>query len=193
MNNFLMRMASMTTRKAIFFGLIATGVWYSLMFNDGSQLQTRLQKIDQDLQAERAKERESDAALKEIAAVQASLGNLSDQFRTVSAQLPTDIQMAEIIRTVDKVSQATGLTVKGKEPRTSIKQDMIEILPLRVSAEGTFAEITSFFYYLSTIERIVRIKSFKMNAPVEFRRNQRLNLEADIVSYKFVPPEGPKR
>jgi type IV pilus assembly protein PilO len=193
MNNFFLRMAALTPRKALFVGLILTGVWYFALYNDGSATQARLTIIEQDIQSEKAKEQESDLALKEIAAVQASLGSLSDQFKMVSAQLPTDIQMAEIIRTVDKVSVATGLTVKSKEPRTSVKQDLIEILPLRVSANGTFAEITSFFYYLSTIERIVRVKSFKMTSPNEFRKGQRLSLDADVVSYKFVPPEAPKR
>lgn len=192
MNNLLLRLAAISSQKAIIFGVVASAIWYFLIFDDGAEKQKKLTQVEKDLQAEMAKEKESDEALREIAAIRASVGALTDQFKLVSAQLPTDLQMAEIIRTVDKVSQATGLAVKGKEPKPPVRQGVVEILPLRVTAEGTFAEITMFFYYLSTIERIVRVKSFTMTVP-ENRRPGKLTLDTDIVSYKFLPDEAGKK
>lgn len=186
-NNVILRLSLMHPRQALIFGVMATAFWYFFLFNDGSLIEANIQSTVQELESERLKEKESDAALKEIATVQAAIASLSEQFRIVSAQLPRDIQMAEIIRTVDKVSQATGLSVKVKEPKPTIRQDVIEVLPLQVTAEGSFSEVTMFFYYLSTIERIVRIKSFAMSTPSESKPGTKLDLRADVVSYKFVP------
>jgi Tfp pilus assembly protein PilO len=193
MNNVLLRLAALSSQKAMIYGVMLTVAWYSLVFDNGSALEGKLATLERDVQTEQAKEKESEIALKEIATVQASVGALSDQFKMVSAQLPTDIQMAEIIRTVDKVAQTTGLTVKTKEPKPSVKQDVIEILPLRVTAEGSYSEITMFFYYLSTIERIVRVKSFVMSASSDPRKSSRLTLDADVVSYKFIAGEVTKQ
>lgn len=189
MNNFILKLAALTTKKALVFGAVATGVWYFMLYDNGAEIEGRIANTAAELVKERAKEVESDAALKEIAAVQASIGALSDQFKLVSAQLPSDIQMAEIIRTVDKTSQAAGLSVKAKEPRPSTKQEVLEVLPLKVGAEGSFNEITMFMYYLSTIERIVRVQSFVINAPADFRKSTRLTFDADIASFKFLPAD----
>ena len=192
MNGLLIKLASFSAQKALLIGGMITAFWYFTVFNDGAELHSKIDVLDKTIKEEKSKEQESDAALKEIAAVQASVGALSDQFKLVSAQLPTDIQMAEIIRTVDKVSQATGLNVKTKEPKPSERKDVIEIMPLHVTAEGGFNEVTMFFYYLSTIERIVRVKSFIITAPNEFKKTTKLNLDADVVSYKFIGVEPPK-
>lgn len=194
MNSFLIRVAALSLQKALFVGLGLTAFWYFSMFDDGQSLQNRIDKTAADIKIEKNKEKDADAALKEITMVKASLGSLADQFKIVSAQLPTDIQMSEIIRTVDKVSKATGLNVKTKEPKNSIKQDLVEVLPLSVSAEGSYSEVTSFFYYLSSLERIVRVKGFKMTAPTDIRKSKKLQLAAEVVSYKFVPtPEEQKK
>ncbi len=194
MNNLFRKLGTMSSQKALFFGLCLTGLWYFSLFDDGSAVSAKIADIQVKMKVEKAKEAESDAALSEIAAVQASVGALSDQFKLVSAQLPSDIEMAEIIRTVDKVSQATGLVVKEKEPKPSIQHDVIEVMPLRVQAEGTFGELTMFFYYLSTIERIVRVKSFTITGPTEMKKgaSNKLRLDANIASYKFLPLEASK-
>ena len=192
MNPLLLKLAALSIRGALIGGAVVSVAWYFLIFNDGADLQGKISSLDKDIQVEKAKEKESESALKEIASTQAAVGALADQFRIVSAQLPTDIQMAEIIRTVDKVSQVSGLSVKTKEPKPSIRQNVVEILPLHVTAEGTFSEITTFFYYLSTIERIVRVRSFIMTAPQDFQRSTKVHLESDVVSYKFIGSEANK-
>jgi Tfp pilus assembly protein PilO len=187
MNNLFMRLASFSSKQVLIFAVLAGVAYYFLLFDDGSLLSTKLAGVDTQLAAEKAKEAESDVALKEVASVQASVGALSEQFKTVSAELPADLQMAEIIRTVDKVAEATGLSVKSKEPKPTMDKDVIQVVPLHVLAEGNFNEITMFFYYLSTIERIVRVKSFVMTTPQDFKKSSRVSLEADVVSYKFLP------
>ena len=192
MNPLLLKVATLSVRGALISGGVLTGIWYFFIFNDGGDLQSKISNLDKDIQVEKTKEKESETALKEIAATQAAVGALADQFRIVSAQLPTDNQMAEIIRTVDKVAQVSGLSVKTKEPKPSIRHSVVEILPLHVTAEGTFSEITTFFYYLSTIERIVRVRSFVMSAPLDLQKSTKVHLESDVVSYKFIGSEANK-
>lgn len=194
MNSFMLRIAALSNQQAVIGATFIALFWYLALFNDGSDLDRRLSDINTRLQAERALVVESEQALKEIKDLQTALTSLTDQFKLVSAQLPTDLQMAEVIRTVDKVAQATGITLKSKEPRPSQRQDTIETLPLKIVGQGGFNEIGMFFYYLSTIERIVRIRGYAIAAPEGKFSGGTLSLEAELVSYKFVPPttEGGK-
>lgn len=187
MDNVLIRLAALSIQKSLMIGLLLTGFWYFALFDDGSILQGRIGRAQAELTTEQAKEKESDRALKEISTLQEAIANLADQFKSVSERIPTNIQMSEIIRTVDKVSDATGLSLKSKEPKKSSKQDLIEVLPLTVTAEGSFAEITSFFYYISTLERVVRVRGFKMVGPTDLKKNRTIQMSGEIVSYKFIP------
>src|SRR5690606_4303805 len=103
----------------------------------------------------------------------------------VAAQIPNDMQMSEIIRTVDSMARTSGIVIKTKEPRTPIREDLLETLPIRVEAEGSFSEFAMFIYNLSTIERIYRVRSFIIRGPQDDRRIQPLRVEAELASYRF--------
>lgn len=186
MNPQLARIAGLRFNQALIFAGILTAFFYYAMYDDGSQIDARNGALQQQVEAERQKERESDTAISRIQQLKESYALLTDQFKIASSQIPAEIQMSDIIRTVDLMAKTSNVTIKTKEPKTTLKEDIIEVFPIRVVAEGGYSDLTKFFYNLSTIERIFKIRSFSILAPADPKKTQRLTLEVELASYRFI-------
>ncbi len=189
MNPALIRIATLSINQAFIGSIVVAAFYYFTMFDDGSALDAQALVAKQQIDAERTKEKESDQALSRIKALRESYNALSEQFKVVSTQIPTDLQMSEIIRTVDTMAQTSGIVIKTKEPRSPQREDVLETLPIRVTAEGTFSEIAMFIYNLSTIERIYRVRSFNITGPSDPKGPNKLKIDAELASYRFTGSE----
>lgn len=196
-NNVLIRLAVMTMQKVAIIGVVMAVVYYLTMYNDGSAIETQIQGVQTEIQQAEAKAQQADAALKEVERVRAAVGALGEQFRVVSQALPSEVQMADIIRTIDTIAKTAGVSVKSKEPQPVVNHDYFEEIPLKISMEGTFSEITMFLYYVSSLERVMRVKSFLISLPQNNNSNRsaitpvgHLNFEGQIESFRFIPEKA---
>lgn len=186
MNPRLMKIATLKFNQAVVFGGILTFLYYSALYDNGATVDTQIAGIQTQIDAEKQKERESALALDRIKQLRESYALLTDQFKIASSQIPVEIQMSDIIRTVDLMAKTSNVLIKTKEPKQTLREDIIEIFPLRVIAEGGYSDLTKFFYNLSTIERIFRIRNFTILAPTDGSKSRKLSLEVELASYRFV-------
>ena len=189
------KIANMTHQKIIIIGLVLGFLYYQTLFDDGTQLNTQIAAVKQQVAQEQAKKKESEEALKEVEQVRAQLVSLSDQYKLISAQLPTEIQMSEVLRTIDSMAATAGIAVKTKEPQKSETKDIIEEMPIRVTAEGKFSELTLFLYNMMNTERISRVASMSvMRSPSDRGRkiSKNLILEVRFANYRFVGKQNTK-
>jgi type IV pilus assembly protein PilO len=203
--NILIRLASFSFQKTLIFSAILGGIYYMMFFDDGSSIQVKITEAEKKVQEAEQLSKKSDEALKEVEAVRATVGALSEQFKTVSQALPSEVQMTDIIRTVDFVSRKSGVSIKTKEPKPVVNRDYYEEIPLKISLEGTYAEITTFLFLLASTERIMKVNNFTVSLPKEKAKGMgpgRLAFEGQVISYRFIgvqpppaktPPAGKKR
>ena len=92
MDAIFMRLAGLSLQKTLLFGAVLGGLYYYMGFDDGAKIDEQIQKVQAEIQVQEAKEKESDAATKEVEKVRAAVGALSDQFKIVSQALPAEIQ-----------------------------------------------------------------------------------------------------
>lgn len=186
MNPRLMKIATLKFNQAVVFGGILTFLYYTALYDNGAAIDTQIAGIQTQIDTEKQKERESALALDRIKQLRESYALLTDQFKIASSQIPVEIQMSDIIRTVDLMAKTSNVIIKTKEPKQTLREDIIEIFPLRVVAEGGYSDLTKFFYNLSTIERIFRIRNFNILAPADTSKSRKLSLEVELASYRFV-------
>ncbi len=190
-NNILIQLASWTMQKALIASVIAGALYYFMLYDDGSSIQTQLNQVQSEIQTQEAKSAEADAALKKVEQLRVAGDALSDQFKLVSAAIPTDVQMSDIIRAVDTVARASAVSIKSKEPNAVINRDFYEEIPLSISLQGKFSQINMFLYYLTSMQRIMKVKEFTIsrvnsgnnNTPLD---NTMLDFSGQIISYRFI-------
>lgn len=194
-NTILIRLAGLTLKWALIFGVGLGGLYYFMLFNDGSTIEVEIQKVQKEIQEQETKEKESDAALKEVEKIRAEVGALSDQFKMVSQVLPAEVQMQDIIRAVDTTARASGVSIKTKEPRPSVNHGYYEEIPLHISMDGSFAEITMFLFYMASQERIMKVKNFVLSQPQQNEKSPlgRLLFDGQVVTYRFIVEKVEKK
>lgn len=106
MNPRLMKIATLKFNQAVVFGGILTFLYYSALYDNGATVDTQIAGIQTQIDAEKQKERESALALDRIKQLRESYALLTDQFKIASSQIPVEIQMSDIIRTVDLRSES---------------------------------------------------------------------------------------
>ena len=180
-NNLLLRLAMMTSQRILVIGVVLGLIYYFMFFDGGEKQKKRITELNQKIKVEQTKLPESQAALKEVDLVRASVAALGEQFTRVSQQLPSNIQMSEIIRTVDDLARITGVSIKAKEPKPNVPRDVVEEVPLRINLEGSYSQITLFLYQIARLERLMKVKDFTISSPREsVGENARLVFEGEV-------------
>jgi type IV pilus assembly protein PilO len=193
--NILIRLASFSFQKCLVFSAVLGGIYYMMAFDDGSAIHAKISEAEKKVAEQEALAQKSEAALKEVEQVRTTVGALSEQFKTVSQALPSEVQMADIIRTVDFVSRKSGVSITNKEPKPVVNRDYYEEIPLKITLEGTYAEVTTFLFYLASTERIMKVNNFVMTLPQDRNRGLsgtgRLLFEGHVISYRFIGSQTP--
>jgi Tfp pilus assembly protein PilO len=190
MNPFLIKLANLSYRQTFIISLLVGGFYYLMFFDNGEKLDTQIKQIQTKVTEQEVIAVESDKAQQDLEKIKSSLANLETQFKSAAQQLPTEISMAEILKSIDTLARSSNVSIKEKEPKTSLHQDFLEISPLRVKAEGNFSEIVMFIYYISSMQRISRLKSFSISMVAMNDRNMdrkgKLILDGEVESYRFL-------
>lgn len=191
-NTILFRLAGLSMQRALIFALIAAGFFYVSLYDDGAVLEKKITELHAKITTEQTRSQESDIALKELEQYRSSVGGLNQQFKIAAQQLPSEISASEILKSIDTISKSTGVSIKSKEPKLSVKEDILEMQPLHVVVHGSYSEITMFLYYLSSMERITRVVNFTFTQP-DVRdsaiKPDTLIFSGEIVSYKYLSQE----
>lgn len=192
--NLLMKLATFSYQKTMIIGLILAGVYFWVGYDDGSQINTKISEMDKQLEEQQRLSKQSDASLKEVELVRATVGELGEQFQTVSNALPRSIEYAEVTRIIDFISRKSGVSVKSRESKPEINRDYYAEVPLKVTLEGSYTELVYFLNLLGQTVRIMKVNDFTISIPQtgggKIAPNGRLVLDGDIVSYKFVDKGG---
>lgn len=105
--------------------------------------------------------------------------------------------MSEMIRVIDQLAKAAGVSIKSKEPQPASDRQYYEEIPLKIALEGEYSEITAFLFKVSSFERIMRLKNFTIlnragqsSNGGEF--NGQLTFDGQILSYRFKGDQAKK-
>lgn len=197
MNGILARLAGLSFRGLLIVAGLILGIYYAAFFDDGSSIDKTIADIQGQIGPAEAQAAEAEKALQEVEQVRAQVGTLGDQYRLVAQKLPTEVQMSEMIRVIDQLAKASGVSIKSKEPQQTSDRQYYEEIPVKIALEGNYSEITTFLFKVSSFERIMRLKNFVISNRMgpssgagDF--NGQLTFEGQILSYRFKGDQSKK-
>lgn len=190
-NTLLLKLAAFSYRAILAIGFAVGLLYFLLMFDSGAKISDQINKVNADITGEEALMAESEKAFREIEEIRKTVGALNDQFKITTAQLPTEVQMSEVIRAIDSVASATRISVKDKAPQPTLQTGVVEATPLRLNLEGTYSDLTLFLYQLAKQERIMKVRNFSISLrpgvpSASSVTDNRLSFDGQINSYRFV-------
>lgn len=188
MNSFFIKVASLTYQKTMIAGVVLAAMYYFFIFDDGSAADKSIEAVQQQVKSEELKLLESDKVIKKVAGLKTQVASLTEQYKTLSTQIPTEVNMAEVIKQIDTMAATSGVSIRDKVPKASQKKEILEEFPLAITATGSFGELTLFLYNMMNSERISRVVSFSLNKTAQGRdqKNKALAFEFVIANYRYI-------
>nr|BFD65893.1 hypothetical protein HAGR004_09150 [Bdellovibrio sp. HAGR004] len=187
MNKLFDTLAVQTIGKILVIGLALTGLYWNFIYDDGSAVDAQIATVNQQLQEEENKKKDTDATLKQVQEMQEKVGQLSQKYQEISRRLPAVLFSIDINKAIDDFARNAGVSVKSKKPGENIKKEVVEEVPVEVILEGSYAELAQFTFLVSTAERMARVQNIVLSEAEP--GSKKLKFEGQVVGYKLAPEE----
>jgi type IV pilus assembly protein PilO len=184
MNNLLQKFAALSMSKILIVGILFGGFYYMTAYDDGSSLSNRITQVNSALAEQEVKKKETDQALQQVKEMQEKVGLLGEQYQEISRRLPSVLFSIDINKAIDGFARTAGVSVKAKRPGANIKSEVVEEVPVEVELEGSYVELAQFIYYVSSAERMSRVKNVIIVDGPE-KSLKKLKFTGTVVGYKL--------
>lgn len=185
MNELLEKLAIIPLQNILGAGLVLGGLYYFMMYDDGSAIRGQIQQAQQTLEQERTKNADYKKTLEEKKRLESQLRDLGSKLIELSQKLPSELPTIELSKTIDQVAIETGVKIKSKKPGDSSKLDIVEEVPIEITLDGSYSELGTFIFKISKLDRVTRVKSFKIDVG-EDKGAKKLRFEGTIAGYRML-------
>jgi len=187
MNKLFADLGKLAYTKVMVIGLIVGALFYFFVYDDGSAIDAQLVGVRQKLAQEEVKKKETENTLKQVREMQDTVGRLSTQYQEISKRLPPVLYSIDINKTIDGFARTSGVKIKSKKPASDIPGEVVEEVPIDVILEGSYTELAQFTYFVSTAEKMSRVKKIVITSDNETRPSKKLKFEGQVVGYRLAP------
>lgn len=184
MNKIYEKLASMKMSQVLGVGIVAAVFYFFMAYDDGASIKAQMIALNKQIEQELVKKQDTEATLKQETLMKENISKLNQQYIEVSKRLPSTLFSIDINRAIDTFARTASVDVKTKKPGTPVKTEVIDEIPVEVSLEGDYSELAQFVYFVSTAEKLTRVKSFVISKD-DKKGSVKLKFEGQVVGYKL--------
>ncbi len=193
MDKILLQLAAQSMSRILGAAVVVTGLYWMTVYNNGEGHLQNLAAINQELEQEEIKKKDTDATLKQVQEMKDKIGTLSTKYEEISKRLPESLFSIDLNKSIDVYAKESGVGVKNKRPGENKVGEVIEEVPVEVVIEGKYGQVAKFAYLVASAQRMSRLRDVVLSVataedtgsskPAEMR----LKLEGRVVGYKLAP------
>lgn len=188
MNKLIERLVALTMTQVLMASAGIGGLYYWAFYDDGAKLETQINTLVTEKNAQELKKKDTDKTLKEEKRIKELVGSLGLQFTEISKKLPNQLSKIDMSRQVAIFSQNARVKVKDKQLLDPVVKEIVDEVPVKVTIEdASFGEIALFVYQTAISERLVRVRDFVITPGAN-----RLRFDGTVVGYRL-NAEDPKK
>jgi type IV pilus assembly protein PilO len=126
------------------------------------------------------------------------VATLQEDLKQSLAKLPDRKEIPKLLKSISNMSTEAGLEVLLFKPKGEKPAQFYARVPVELKFVGSYHKIGMFFYYVSTLPRIVNIENFSIQNAQRKKSNELLlNTTCVATTYRYVesapPPEKGKK
>ncbi|MGI9548437.1 MAG: type 4a pilus biogenesis protein PilO [Bdellovibrionales bacterium] len=180
---FIVNIANFDFVQIIVFGCLLMGVYWMLIFNDGSELNKQISDTEnqvQQLEASVIKKQ------KEIKSLEDFKKEVSLKEKTVSYFLnyiPNELSSIDIFALLNKEAKVTGVNIEDKQDQASLTQEAYEILRIKLKVSGSFPQVVLFLSQLTKQKRILIVDNVSMRVAQDKRL---IFADLDVFAFRYM-------
>jgi type IV pilus assembly protein PilO len=149
--------------KAIFCSIIAVAILiggYFMMLEPMGQRLTR--EVKQEVQLKKDFENKA-FQVANLDKYKAQMIEMEQSFESILKQLPRDTEVPGLIDDISLAALNNGLDLKVISPKTQIKTEFYNELPIEIEVEGDYHELGAFVSSVASLSRIVTLHDFSIS------------------------------
>lgn len=122
-----------------------------------------------------------------LPAYEKQLAEMQHSFGKMLQQLPNKTEIPGLLLDISQTALASGLTIDVFQPEPEKKEGFYAIKPIKIKAEGTYAEIARFVSDVASLPRIVTISDISLEPK---GKSGLLVMSATAQTYRYLSNEG---
>jgi type IV pilus assembly protein PilO len=142
----------------------------------------RKSQLNAEVNTTRAQVAEIERFRREIVELEKRLALLQDR-------LPSEKETPTLYRALSSAAEQAGLGVSLFQPRDARAKDVVNEIPITLSAEGSYHELAKFFERVAGLPRVVTVNDFKMSGLVKAKNSMKADMT--LATYMYRPSSGP--
>jgi len=131
------------------------------------------------------------AQVAEIERFRREIAELEKRLVLLADRLPSEKETPTLYRALSSAAEASGLGVSLFQPREARAKDVVNEIPITVSAEGSYHELAKFFERVAALPRVVAVNDFKLTGLAKSRNSVKADLTLATYMYRTVPATDP--
>jgi type IV pilus assembly protein PilO len=159
---------------------------YMSRYNQIEQLKPKLATI----QAELKKKKNIS---EQYARYKANMERIKQKLEIALKKLPTTEEMPSLLSSISADGNRVGLEFLLFKPQQEVKLDFYAEIPIEMRVLGTFHEVALFFDAVADLDRIVNIRSFKMEQPKDEEGRTITVTSCSAATFRYFTPEERKQ
>lgn len=128
----------------------------------------------------------------ELAAFQVEVTDLNRRLDALSAVLPEQQEVSELLRRLQTFAVQSNLTIRAFRPQAAVTHDMHAEWPIRLQLDGTYHNLGMFFDRISKFARIINVSDVVIRAKDPAELNLTITAECTATTFVLVDPPEPE-
>jgi type IV pilus assembly protein PilO len=133
------------------------------------------------------------AQVAEIERFRRELAELEKKLVLLQDRLPSEKETPTLYRALSSAAEQAGLGVSLFQPREARAKDVVNEIPILLSAEGSYHQLAKFFERVAALPRVVTVNDFKMSGLSKARNSMKVDLTLATYMYKSSLAPAPAR
>jgi len=143
-------------------------------------------QVTAEVNTARAQVAELERFRREIAELEKRLALLKDR-------LPSEKETPTLYRAVSTAAEQSGLGVSLFQPKPAVPKDVVNEIPITITAQGSYHQLAKFFERVAGLPRLVNVNEFKMTGLTKSKDSMKADLTLATYMYRTTPPPPPAK
>lgn len=133
------------------------------------------------------------AQVAEIERFRREIAELEKRLALLKDRLPSEKETPTLYRALSIAAEQSGLGVALFQPKAPQAKDVVNEIPITVSAQGSYHELAKFFERVAGLPRVVNVNDFKLTGLGKSKDSMKADLTLATYMYRTAPPPPPAK
>ena len=133
------------------------------------------------------------AQVAEIERFRREIAELEKRLALLKDRLPSEKETPTLYRALSIAAEQSGLGVALFQPKAPQAKDVVNEIPITVSAQGSYHDLAKFFERVAGLPRVVNVNDFKMTGLGKSKDSMKADLTLATYMYRTAPPPPPAK